>query len=158
MLFYDLNLTSLKKTTIEIKIDVGNATHHGAIEEIDHRKIANGTKNVSNKRISITTMPKVLFGRVIFIVRFISCWIVRLCFARFFPIWDFFLCLLFSNEFYLRLKEGEQCQYCNRDFSFTIQMLNTSFYFVFRNGQEAMTNSHIPSIPSNSGMEIGSLE
>lgn len=67
MLFYDLNLTNLKKTMIETKNDVGNATHHGAIKEINHKEIVNGTKNVRIKRISITTMPKVLFGRDTFI-------------------------------------------------------------------------------------------
>lgn len=52
---------------IETKNDVGNATHHGAIKEINHKEIVNGTKNVRIKRISITTMPKVLFGRDTFI-------------------------------------------------------------------------------------------
>jgi hypothetical protein len=64
----------LKKTTIEIKIDVGSATHQGAINEINHKEMVNGTIYVNAKTISITIIPKLLFGSLMSIgVKIISC-------------------------------------------------------------------------------------
>ncbi len=64
-----LRLFTVKSRVMnDAAIAIGEATHHGAIFSISHKEITKGTMARSIIAVSMMTMPKPLFGNVIFML------------------------------------------------------------------------------------------